>query len=299
MQNEFLPEKIPEYRTLAPITAQTEAVIETTAEWDAAQSMEKRTAALRQLKRQHQRRSRELAACVIGVGIVSLLLDLTLPLLLPHISAAVFYVASALLIVLVATPYLMGRKRVPLLTAERAQEIEGAESVGPLLDMLRMAEYPADKDALYASLTRCLSHIQPGLTVALTARQRGTLLNRLRSNADPHGTNPTRPDFCLAALKALEQIGAASDISTVEEIAAGDTDRPGGIQVREAAKECLPLLRIRAGLAAESKILLRASEPEKETGAALLRAASGPNAAKPEELLRPSDGGNSAHDVPL
>lgn len=293
MQNEFLPEQTPQYRTPAPIARQTESTAETITEQNKALRTEKQTAALRQLKRQHQRRSRELAACVAGVGIVSLLLDMTLPMLFPRVPAALFYVVSALLIVLVATPYLLGRKRVPLLTPERFLEIEGAESVGPLLDMLRMAEYPADKDALYPSLTRCLSHIQPGVPVSLTARQRGTLLNRLRSNADPFGSNPTRPDFCLAALKALEQIGVASDIETVEKIAAGDTDKANGIRVREAAREALTLLRIRAGLVAESKTLLRASAPEKTGRDTLLRPAFGKNDAAPHELLRPSDGGSA------
>ncbi len=291
MQNEFLPEETSEYRLPAPITQPTESTPAMSAAASKSLTSEERATLLRWLKRRYKGRT-----TAKGNLFAATLLLVTTALILVLLN---FSDHKKLLLVVIPIGAAFGLKlmdvweetRRPLLTTDRLKEIESAEAVGSLLDMLRSVEMKQDREEIYTALAQCLRHIQSDVSVSLTPRQHGTLRNRLLSSTDLPASDPVRLDFCIATLKALEQIGDKADVPVVEKIAAMDARNPDSQRIKEAANECLPLLKIRAGLVAESKTLLRASAPENDGGGTLLRAATGPDDAKPDELLRPSDGG--------
>jgi hypothetical protein len=97
-------------------------------------------------------------------------------------------------------------------------------------------------------------------------------------------------ELTLAALKTLEQIGDASVIATVERLAAEPPATPNMKRVREAAKECLPYLRIHSDELKQAQTLLRPSETAASGTESLLRPAAQASTETPrEQLLRAAD----------
>ena len=293
MQNEFLPEETPQSRTPAPMAAGTESVAATETTAKNTRLDTEHSAHLRRLKQRYRRRNAltalGLLTFVLAIPIAFWFFLWWLPDATPSVRNGFLFIAAIMLSPIVN----MINRRKPLLQENDMVRVGGIEAVGSLLEMLDIAVDSKDIEALHPMLISRLIKMKSSDITYLTSRQRKILLNHLWSNADLHGTNPTWPNFCLAALKALEQIGVASDIATVEKIAGMNAETPNRVRIRDAAVECLPLLKIRAGMVAESKTLLRASAPEKAGGDTLLRPASGPNDARPKELLRPSDGGSA------
>ena len=93
-------------------------------------------------------------------------------------------------------------------------------------------------------------------------------------------------DACIAALKALEQIGDSNYISIVERLANMKTRTPAKARVKQAAIECLPMLRSHCGEVAAARTLLRAANAEEARPDTLLRAATGLPETASAELLR-------------
>jgi hypothetical protein len=95
--------------------------------------------------------------------------------------------------------------------------------------------------------------------------------------------------FVIAILKAYEQVGDIDDIPVVEKIAAG-----GGYgkykQVRQAAEDCLPALRIVAPQHREQVTLLRASDLHNTNTVGLVRPVEANSDEDPNEMLRATIG---------
>lgn len=96
----------------------------------------------------------------------------------------------------------------------------------------------------------------------------------------------------LAILKALEQVGGARELATVERLARGLPGPPSISkicrEIQEAAQECLPYLQMRANVQRAREELLRASGAHARLNGGLLRPAGPPTDAFPEQLLRSS-----------
>jgi hypothetical protein len=95
------------------------------------------------------------------------------------------------------------------------------------------------------------------------------------------------PDFVIAVLKALEQIGDAAALPYVHHLAQGSPRSASRQRVQEAARDCLPFLQTRIEQQHSRQTLLRAASPN-AAPETLLRPAAATSAADPDELLRPN-----------
>lgn len=289
MQNEFLPDETPEYRTPALMAARTETALRSAELEPTAQEIVAQLSELRRILKRQKTHWHGFLWLIFAVWIVASVVGGALTALwkLPS-----YFAMPVTVSVLAVTLFLAKRSRYSQptgLDAGELKRISGVKGVGTLLEIERYTHFSADTAAILAALTDALPQMKAEDTRFLNAEQGERLHKVLRINIEAKGKTAIRANFCIATLKALEQIGDAPEIPLVQKLARMNTLNPDSKRIRDAANECLPLLKIRAGLAAESKTLLRASAPEKAGRDALLRAASGPNVAKPNELLRPSD----------
>ena len=95
----------------------------------------------------------------------------------------------------------------------------------------------------------------------------------------------TAPDFLVALLEALPEIGDAGALPAVQNLATGLVTTPNSRRVQVAARKCLPTLRLRIQTRETSNTLLRASSLEDAAGASLLRPAQGGNTDLAGEIV--------------
>lgn len=151
--------------------------------------------------------------------------------------------------------------------------------VGPLIEIAALQDSNANPIAALL-LTRLLPRLQASDAALLTDAQRAALGRTLIRN----GSNP---DFLIAALKALEQIGDGSALAVVENLAAGKIKTADPKRVQAAAQACLPFLQTRYEQQQASQMLLRASHAFETPPDTLLRPAQGIVTTEDAELLRP------------
>jgi len=150
---------------------------------------------------------------------------------------------------------------------------------GPLIEIAALEEGVANKMAVQL-LTRLLPRFRASDAKLLTDGQHAALLRTLnRANGNP--------DYFVAVLKALEQIGDARALPVVESLAAGRRATVAPRRVQASAQDCLPYLRIRCDQQRASQTLLRASDAAGMQPDTLLRPAQGVGKAEAIELLRP------------
>ena len=155
--------------------------------------------------------------------------------------------------------------------------------------MLEAAPRKKQTQAIQAALTTLLPQMRASDAKLLTPFALRTIYMWLAVPAD-YSTIDAYPDALrIASLKALEQVGDSSAIPYVERLATLQMITPVKAQLKQAAIECLPLLRANCGEVKAARTLLRASHAEDARPDTLLRPASGAGGAKPQELLRPSD----------
>ena len=289
MQNEFLPEETLEYRTPATIAPQTGSAIATnTAAANTLTAAEIQTR-LRNMNRAARRRVYRFALALIAISVAPMFIALMLSAPAQAAVIRAIFVAFSVVAGTLGGVFLINKRAKPVQEYAQIARDGGAAAVGPLLELRRDNLTPANGSAIDAALALCLPQMRAEDAGKLNPAQRRLLLSFLRIAPIGEAPDAARTDFRVAALQALAQIGEASDLPLVEGIAGMDAKKADTLRVQEAAQECLPLLKVRLGLLSDAKTLLRASTPENETGGTLLRAASGPNVAKPNELLRPSD----------
>ena len=289
MQNQFLPEETPQYQPPAPIVQEAESTTETettTANTLTASEVQTR---LLDMKRAARRRVYGFILKCLAVVLLPIIAMQALSSPGKPVALSVTILGMLLTMTWLLSEMIRFKRAKPLHEYAQIAREGGATAVGPLLEMRRDNLTPANGRAIDAALALCLPQMRTQDAGQLDAAQHRLLLSFLR--IPPIGERPdaAQTDFRVAALQALAQIGEASDLPLVEGLAGMDAKTKDLARIRDAAQECLPLLKIRLGLIADAKTLLRASMPEKETSAILLRPATGPNDAKPNELLRPSD----------
>jgi hypothetical protein len=167
--------------------------------------------------------------------------------------------------------------------ARKLAQQNDVRGVGPLAEALEWPDPELQAVAMKA-LTRLLQQLKATDAHLLNAQQRGNLYRHLNSyQARFH------PDFQIAILKALEQVGDEAAIPHVRRLARSVALGPRQQQVRRAAQDCLPFLRNRADQLRVSQTLLRASSATSAAPDILLRPADNRHAAAPEQLLRATE----------
>jgi hypothetical protein len=133
------------------------------------------------------------------------------------------------------------------------------------------------------ALAKLLPLLQEGDGSHLTPDRRARLLRALANVKDRHKSSYPL-GFRVAILKAFGEVGDATAIPAVHHLAEMKDSTYERRSLRDAARECLPLLLARVEKAEEPNRLLRPSEGE---NAALLRPAQAGTESDTEILLRP------------
>ena len=226
MQNEFLPEETPHYRTSAPMAAGTESAassveLEPTEQKIAAHLSELRRASGRQKRHFYRLISRAVFMFMFSSVLAGLVMGLW------KINSIFFStVYISILLTIYAAMTLRGKFKALGASEEQLKRFGGSKGVGTLLEMERYTHFNADGKAVREALTELLPQMRFGDARLLNTVQRERLRSILRQNLELKGRIARCPDFCIATLKALEQIGEASDLSLVEQLAAMEPRKP-------------------------------------------------------------------------
>jgi hypothetical protein len=168
------------------------------------------------------------------------------------------------------------------LLARKFAKLDDMRCMGRLAEALEWPDTTVRHHAI-AALTRLLPRMAANDAALLTPRQRLNLHHMLKlENARIH------PEFLCAILKALEQIGDATSVPYVDQLARAQPTSARQRRICDAARECLPFLETRARLNQSSQTLLRASSANATHADMLVRPAGGPGEMGQEQLLRPS-----------
>ena len=180
----------------------------------------------------------------------------------------------------------VNRANAPKFDAQEAAKRGGA-AVSPLLSLLESGQKKERWQSAAAALTALLPQMKASDAPLLTPAARQTLHRFVGGNPASLRIAPSCGDTLrIAMLKALEQVGDSSAIPVVERLANAKARTADQIRIRQAAIDCLPLLRANCGEIETARILLRASRPETTEPATLLRPATGGTATDAAELLR-------------
>ncbi len=209
-----------------------------------------------------------------------------------------FY-ASVILFWAVFTGFMIGailspRKKLRQ-KAQTLASLNDVRAVCPLIDTWKMEDGGIHKIANQA-LIDLLPRLRSEDSDLLNAEQRILLYralnrapNRNRSNIRIRSQEAyqRKVAFQIAALQALAQVGDRHALPTVERLARREAQNQDQQRIRDAAQECLPLLKLRIEQQYSNETLLRASRAFDATGDTLLRAAHGVQQTSSEQLLRP------------
>ena len=286
MQNEFQPEE-----NQAPLAAKPAALLVTKTEAD-AKAVADITKRLDEITRRARRAKRRLPFLILATGagavsaqlIIVLLMGLGNPASVPLTRLCL--VAEVIGIFLVY--WLWSRTGYQFDAAEIAK-LGGVQAIAPLLAALSAGAPLKQKLAICHALIELLPQMMASDTALLPPDARGMIHQSLNAANDSRLVKLPVDDVRIAMLKALEQVGAASAIPVVEKLTQMKPRTPGQKRVKQAAIECLPMLRANCGDVEAARTLLRASHAEAARPDTLLRPASGAGQTAAQELLRPSD----------
>lgn len=183
-------------------------------------------------------------------------------------------VFAAVLAAVIAALKLRARRRAGAEAAKLRNGLAEAGSVGPLLEMLYRGHLE-NRGAAATALVRVLPTLTEADNNLLNARQLD-LLHRTLKHPDGY--------LVCAALQALERIGDERSLSCVQALATAAPDS----HIRERSAQCLARLQERAAASRPAQTLLRPAQARVDDPASLLRPASAGDAARVEQLLRPS-----------
>lgn len=210
-----------------------------------------------------------------------------------------------ILLTLSAVVTLFLRPRAGLMKAKEAitevAQGEKLEALGALIELLSLEKELNVNHAMVA-VTNILNRIQPEDSWALSTRHRTTLRNILNRNIEAvlyrdlsnllgpislqHPANLRAINMRVAIIKAFGQVGTEAEVATVERWASIEAKSEAQTILKNAAMECLPLLKARVATLSDQKTLLRASHPTEENS--LLLRPSQESIEPSEQLLRPS-----------
>ena len=174
----------------------------------------------------------------------------------------------------------------PRFDADEIARLGGARAVSPLCVTLDAPMPVKQRRAIHKALTLLLPQMKASEANLLTPLTRTRLYSWLSLNLDGTFALYCPIDLRIATLKALEQVGDAAAIPVVERLAKRKARTRSRTLVRQAAIDCLPMLRANCGEVEAARTLLRASQPETTDPKTLLRPASGAGQTDNAELLR-------------
>ena len=161
-------------------------------------------------------------------------------------------------------------------------QYDDVRAIIPLVYALDWTDGKA-QNAIGAALTRLLPMLKAN-EVALLPYEEQTLLARRLTRR----TIRTRPEFGIAMLKALEQVGDGRLAPVVQKLADSRPTTASERRVRFAAVSCLPFLLDREEQKHSSGTLLRSAALGPATDANLLLPAAGRVEGDPGKSLRPA-----------
>ena len=204
-----------------------------------------------------------------------------------------------ILFMLGITGYMVGsivkpRKRLRPM-AQTLADLHDVHAVGALIDTLKLEDRKIHAIAMDA-LIELLPRLTANDSDLLTAEQRALLDSKLRGmpNRLDGNLRPLSPAvyeqqvaFCIAILQAFGQVGDRTALPTVERLARREAKTVEQLRVQEAARACLPLLKLRIEQQHSNQTLLRASSPADTDVETLLRPAKDSQETPSDQLLRP------------
>jgi hypothetical protein len=172
--------------------------------------------------------------------------------------------------------------------AHKLSKLDDVRCIGRLAEMLDWPD-ASTRHLAISALTRLLPRVKASDNVLHTPGQRANLHRMLAlTNARNHA------EFMESILKALQQIGDASAVPYVEQLAKAQPTSARQRRVCDAARDCLEYVKLRSELTRSSQTLLRASAVSTAGGADLLvRPSNAAGLTDQEQLLR-AGSGNSA-----
>ena len=232
-----------------------------------------------------------MAGCVLGFAVLILACILTVELSKPHkpprLLSDVVYYGGVLLIP--ALSFWFALRVSPKFEVEEIARLGGVEAIPPLLAVLKNNLSSKQNRAIRLALTALLPQMKASDAPLLTPAARYSINTWLWNTCEIGGKFLCSDALRLASLKALEQVGDSSSISTVEKLTRMKPRTPSQEKIKQAAIECLPMLRAHCGDVETARTLLRASQSEAARPGTLLRPASGAGQTDSAELLRGTD----------
>ena len=180
-------------------------------------------------------------------------------------------------------------RTMPKFDAVEIARLGGAKAIVPLFAALQNELPTKQKKAIYHALTQALPQMKASDAGLLTPFAQWRINSWLNSANRFGDGNPPPCSLRIAALKALEQVGNSTAIAVVERLANSEPQTPEQEKIKQAAIECLPMLRANCGEVEAAQTLLRASHADKTDPKTLLRPASGAGQMDKAELLRGTD----------
>ena len=179
-------------------------------------------------------------------------------------------------------------KTVASFDAAELARIGGIQAIPPLFAALQNTNSPKRQAAIRDALITLAPQMKASDAHLLTPVAHTLIRSWLYTVYNPAlSLGYSLPaNACIAALKALEQVGDSNYISIVARLANMKTRTPAKARVKQAAIECLPMLREHCGEVETARTLLRAANAEDARPDTLLRAASSTTKASAAELLR-------------
>ena len=293
MQQQFQSDKteashLPQIESVAAL--QTTAGIETEADKLTAQTVTEHLNKITKCAKSARR------ACVTGAVAISLCMMRTLSFVMQKSDpdkpwGYLFLFLTTMFVIIVVQVFAsrlllrMCSQAVPRFDAEEIAKLGGTKAIEPLFAALKVVSRK-QRPAIHDALTSLLPQLRANDAHLLTSNMRNRIRTWLGEQVNTDWNVLCPDDMRIAALKALEQVGNTDDIPVVEKLANLKTRTPEQERVKQAAIECLPMLREHCGEAASAQTLLRASNAEDARPDTLLRAATGLPETSPAELLR-------------
>ncbi len=193
------------------------------------------------------------------------------------------------MVILLSLIILGGALASPRFDANEIARIGGVKAIAPLCVTLETSMPIKQRRAIHNALILLLPQLKVSEANLLPPITYRYIYSCLRLNGDGTFVKRCPTDLRIAALKALEQVGDARAVPLVERLTKMRLRTQARLRVKQAAIECLPMLKANCGEVEAARTLLRASHAEAARPDTLLRPASGAGQTATQELLRPSD----------
>ncbi len=291
MQNEFQFAPTETTQTVGLAARQTALATETGADAQTARLVTERLNEITRRAERAKRRSK-IGSHVVNLSII--MLGLLLLLRFAPEKSFVFGFQIVLFAGIIISTFLEFRASLwgaPKFDAAELASLGGVKAIPPLFAALENHLSIEDRQAIYTALTLLLPQMRIEDASSLNRCARETINSWIGYVGYHTGNDTALDDLRFAALKALKQVGDATAIPEVKRLANIEASTLREKALRQAARECLPMLRANCGEVETARTLLRASHAENARPDTLLRPASGAGQTNSAELLRPSDGG--------